>query len=189
MANVIKNFFTASDLAILQPYCRVRIEDMPSLTDDTQTPLAPNFYNDALATVFHRLKKPLVEEYLNKTLNTTYVYWRYYGYGSKLDMHTDRPSCEWSITACVNKTDDWPLIIKGETVELGIGDALVYNGVADRHGRPGTYQGDGMAQIFMHYVDANGRFAHHSNDEYLKQTGSNYSVEDKELMPQNINQT
>ena len=179
MANIIKEFFTKEELNVLQPYCRVRIQESTELPTEKQTPYVPNFIDDPLGLVFHRKKKSILEKHLGKSLNTTYVYWRYYGHGSILEMHTDRPACEWSVTTCIDKTDDWPLIIKGEKVELGIGDALVYNGIFDEHGRPGYFTGDGMAQMFMHYVDAKGHFVHHTNDEFTKQTGSTMSQTDK----------
>ena len=121
MANIIKKFFTKEELDILQPYCKVRIQESRFLPSEEQSPYVPHFVDDPLGTVFHTQKKSLIEKFLGKSLNTTYVYWRYYGHGSILDMHTDRPACEWSVTACIDKTHDWPLIVKGEEIELRVG--------------------------------------------------------------------
>ena len=54
------------------------------------------------------------------------------------------------------KYDNWPLVIKNKTIELNEGDALLYDGYNQKHGRPGVYKGDGMAQVFLHYVNKNG---------------------------------
>ena len=179
MANIIKKFFTKEELDILQPYCKVRIQESRFLPSEEQSPYVPHFVDDPLGTVFHIQKKSLIEKHVGKSLNTTYVYWRYYGHGSILDMHTDRPACEWSVTACIDKTHDWPLIVKGEEIELRVGEGLIYNGVFDKHGRPGYFKGDGMAQMFMHYVDAKGPFVQHTNDEYKKQSGAAFAQEDE----------
>ena len=31
------------------------------------------------------------------------------------------------------------------------------------------YTGDGLAQVFIHYVDKHGPFTHHANDRYKRQ--------------------
>ena len=180
---LIKNFFSSDELKLLQKYCLNAIKDPSAIENQRAEPsFCSAFYDDSLMTTFLDLKKDLVEKESGLKLFTTASYWRYYGFGSELLKHTDRPACEISITACINKTDDWPIIVGGKKVEIPIGDALIYLGVEDEHARPGLYQGDGMAQLFMHYVDQHGPFVHHKDDAYLKNTKMKESPEDTDYI-------
>ena len=116
------------------------------------------------------LKISTVEKESNLKLFPTYAYWRYYVFGATLDQHKDRSSCEISITACIKKYDDWPLIIEGKKTELEEGEGLLYAGCDQQHGRPGIYKGEGMAQVFLHYVNQQGENKHHAYDAINKKT-------------------
>jgi hypothetical protein len=94
-------------------------------------------------------KLPLVEKESNLKLFPTYAYWRYYVFGGTLNKHLDRPACEISITACIKKYDNWPMIVEGTEFELEEGDAVLYAGYDQEHWRPGIYKGEGMAQVFF----------------------------------------
>ena len=63
------------------------------------------------------------------------------------------------------------MIIEKEKIELEEGDAVLYAGCKQRHGRPGTYKGEGMDQVFLHYVDQNGPNKKHAYDKYFRDTG------------------
>jgi hypothetical protein len=176
---VIKNFFTPDELKLLQQYCLDAIEEPNQIANTKdQEHYCPVFYDDKLMNTVLNYKRKIVEKASGLKLFKTYSYWRYYGFGSELENHIDRPACEISVTACINKTDNWPLIIKGKKVELDIGDALLYLGVEDTHSRPDIFRGDGMAQVFLHYVDANGPFAHHIDDNFSNLTRRKHSEED-----------
>jgi len=179
---VIKNFFNKEEVKLLQEYCLEILEDPSKIPDSTlyDECFAINIYNDSLMKTFLKRKLPLVEKESGLKLFKTYSFWRYYGFNSYLNMHSDRPSCEISVTACINKTDNWPLIINNKKIELNIGDGLLYLGVEDPHGRPGNFKGDGMAQVFFHYVDQKGPFTHHQNDDYINNNlNQKWSEEDK----------
>ena len=47
------------------------------------------------------LLKPLIEEKVGKRLHPTYSYLRIYYKDADLKRHTDRPSCEYSATLCI----------------------------------------------------------------------------------------
>jgi hypothetical protein len=115
-------------------------------------------------TSFLDTKLSLVEEESNLKLFQTYAYWRYYVFGATLKKHTDRPACEVSVTACIKKYDNWPIVVEGTFFELEEGDAVIYGGCDQEHWRPGVYKGEGMAQVFFHYVNQNGSFTHHAYD-------------------------
>lgn len=182
----IKNFFNKEELNVLQTYCLKKIDDSDRLVNslDKKT-FSLSFYDDLLMETFLSLKKPLVEKESGLNLLETYSYWRYYGFGSHLSLHEDRPSCEISISACINKTDNWPFIIDNKKIELEIGEAILYLGIESTHGRLEDFEGDGLAQVFMHYVDKNGLFTHHANDNYYKTFNQYFSEEDKENTKKN----
>ena len=177
----IKNFFTKEELNLFQTYCYKRLNVNKDYTIDVQS-FSPAWYNDSLMDSLLYLKLPKVELESKLKLFPTYAYWRYYVLGASLDKHTDRPACEISVSACIKKYDNWPLVIEGNSYELEEGDALLYKGCTEKHWRPDVYEGEGMAQVFFHYVDKNGPFTHHAYDNYWLQTGQIESEEDKKIM-------
>lgn len=164
---VIKNFLTKEELNILQKYCYNKLDQNKDYVIDEQS-FSPSWYNDPLMISLLDIKLKKVEEESNLKLFPTFTYWRYYVFGAFLAQHTDRPSCQISVTACIKKYDNWPLIIEGETIELEEGEGLLYAGCEQKHGRPGIYKGEGMAQAFFHYVDKNGIYVDHAYDNINK---------------------
>lgn len=162
---IIKNFFSKDELDVYQNYCINKLDE--GYTIDEQC-FSPSWYNDPLMNSLLNHKLSTVEKESNLKLFPTYAYWRYYVFGGRLDKHTDRPSCEVSITSCIKKYDNWPLIIEGQSFELEEGDALLYAGCDQEHGRPGLYKGDGMAQVFLHYVNQHGPNKDHAYDKIHK---------------------
>jgi len=161
---LIKNFLTKEELNILQKYCFHKLDENKGMTFDRQS-FSPAWLRDPLMLSFLDIKLPLVEKESNLKLFPTFTYWRYYVFGGYLEQHIDRPACEVSVTACVKKYDNWPIIIEGTSFELEEGDGLIYAGFEQKHGRPGIYKGEGMAQIFFHYVNQNGPFTDHAYDK------------------------
>jgi hypothetical protein len=167
---LIKNFFTKEELNIFQKYCYNKLDENKDYEVDIQS-FSPAWYYDPLMNGLLDLKLPLVEKESNLKLFPTYTYWRYYVFGATLFKHTDRPACEISVTACIKKYDNWPMIVEGTEFELEEGDALLYAGCDQEHWRPDTYKGEGMAQVFFHYVNKNGPNTDHAYDNFLKTTG------------------
>ena len=163
MASIIKNFFSKEELIILQKYCYNKLDSNKDYQLDIQS-FSPSWYSDPLMTALLDVKLNLVEKESNLKLFPTYSYWRYYIFGGILKKHTDRPACEISITACIKKYDNWPIIIEGNSLELKEGEAVLYNGCDQEHWRPGIYKGKGMAQVFFHYVNKNGPYTDHAYD-------------------------
>tara|TARA_R100000951_G_scaffold28043_1_gene24068 strand:+ start:532 stop:1089 length:558 start_codon:yes stop_codon:yes gene_type:complete len=176
---LIKNFFTKEELNVLHKYCYNRVDENTGYILDNQS-FSPAWYDDPLMNAFLDTKLSLVEKESNLKLFPTYAYWRYYVFGGSLPKHTDRPSCEISVTACIKKHDDWPICIENSKFFLKEGDAVLYAGCSQKHWRPGTYKGEGVAQVFLHYINKNGPFTHHAYDNYFKQTGQKMSEKDKD---------
>jgi len=164
---LIKSFFNKEELNILQKYCYKKLDHNKDYALDTQS-FSPAWYDDCLMNSLLETKLPLVELQSNLKLFPTYTYWRYYIFGGMLREHTDRPACEISITACIKKYDEWPIIVEGTSFELEEGDGVLYAGCDQKHSRPGIYKGEGMAQVFFHYVNQNGPNRHHAYDQINK---------------------
>jgi len=167
---LIKNFFDKKELDLLHKYTDYKLKSNKDYVLDGYA-FSPAWYNDALMISFLDTKLSLVEKESKLKLYPTYAYWRYYVHGAHLRKHTDRPSCEISITACIKKYDNWPIVVEGKKFELNEGDAVLYLGCDQLHWRPDTYKGEGMAQVFLHYVNQNGPFTHHKHDEFYIRTG------------------
>lgn len=164
---LIKDFLTSEELSLLQKYCYNKLDANKDYIIDSQS-FSPAWYKDPLMIALLDLKLSRVEEECNLELFPTYAYWRYYVFGATLKNHLDRPACEISVTACIKKYDNWPLIVGTEEIELEEGDAVIYPGCGQTHGRPGMYKGEGMAQVFLHYVDQNGPYKNHAYDQIGK---------------------
>ena len=164
---LIKNFFSKEELNILEKYCYNKLDLNKDYRLDGQS-FSPAWYSDPLMTALLDTKLPLVEKESNLQLFQTYAYWRYYVFGATLKKHTDRPACEISVTACIKKYDNWPIVVEGTSFELEEGDAVLYAGCDQEHWRPGAYKGEGMAQVFFHYVDKNSPNKHHAYDQVEK---------------------
>jgi len=166
---LMKNFFSKKELSIIQKYCYRKLDQNMYILDKTN--FSPAWYHDALMTSLLDLKLPIVEKKSNLKLFPTYSYWRYYVFGGMLKKHSDRPACEISVTACIKKEDNWPIVIEGTSFELKEGDAVLYAGCEQKHWRPGVYKGEGIAQVFLHYVNQNGPYTNHAYDHFTKTTG------------------
>ena len=165
---LIKNFFTKEELNILEKYCYNQLDLNKSYRLDDGQSFSPSWYDDSLMNALLQTKLPLVEKESNLKLFPTYAYWRYYVFGATLKKHIDRPACEISVTACIKKYDSWPIIVEGTSIELEEGDAVLYAGCDQEHERPGIYKGEGMAQVFLHYVNQNGIYKNHAYDQIKK---------------------
>lgn len=160
---VIKNFLTEDELKI----CKIYFQDSSRKSLDFAVDninLDVGKYKDSLTEVFLHTKRKIIAETVGLELLPTYSFWRCYTYKSLLQKHTDRESCEYSITVCVDSDiPNWPLYLGGTPIPLKPGDGIVYKGREVEHWRE-EYQGDYHIQFFLHYVNKNGPLAHHVGD-------------------------
>ena len=96
-----------------------------------------------------------IESIVKTRVTFTYSYARFYTRGNSLLKHTDRRSCEYSITLNLLSTHDWDIFVNDIPVNLKQGDALLYAGSDLAHYR-NVFEGDLCAQVFFHYVDPDG---------------------------------
>jgi hypothetical protein len=140
-----------------------------------------------------------VSEAAGKRLVPTYSYARMYVAGETLPKHRDRPACQYSVTLCLGMdSKPWPIFMAPQSdissgtpwvtedgrteymgepssVSLGVGDAVLYLGMDMVHYRE-VFEGQWQAQVFLHWVDADGdhldqkydgrvKLTHHTADE------------------------
>lgn len=100
---------------------------------------------------------PLIQNITGKRLFPTYTFTRFYYKDNILHPHKDRPSCEYSMTLCIEADPEpWGIWVEGTEVLLNPGDVVVYKGCDALHWRD-PYKGNRNIQMFLHYVDADGR--------------------------------
>lgn len=115
--------------------------------------------------------QPVIENAFGFELIPTYNFSRIYNTNSRLGKHTDRPSCECSVTLNLkNEKGSWPIWVHHEKVseakafDLQPGDLVWYKGMEITHWREPNVEGK-VYQSFFHYVKKDGK---HSNWAYDK---------------------
>lgn len=149
---------------------------------DSQCPGSKAIRDSAIFDTLLLELLPFVEQASGLKLHPTYAYARWYVPGETLKIHTDRAACEISVTLTLDfDGDSWPIYMgrpsKIETdvsridknnllvyakdvakIETKPGDAVLYKGTEMYHWRDEYTQGKWQAQVFLHYVDANGPY-------------------------------
>jgi hypothetical protein len=116
--------------------------------------------------------KPVIESHSGYKLFKTYFFARKYKEGSVLPVHTDRNSCEISVSICLGfEKEPWPIWVMDkdevpQSIILMPGDALLYKGIEVAHWRAKNIYGP-CHQVFLHYVNQNGPYSIHKDDRNL----------------------
>ena len=135
-------------------------------TKDEQCPLSEAIHG---TVTFDKLLEDLLphfEKHCGKKLYPTYSYARLYKTGEELKVHRDRPACEISATVTLGFSGkQWAIYMgdqedksDGNEILMAIGDAVLYRGMDKHHWRE-KFEGEWQAQVFLHYVDADGEHA------------------------------
>jgi predicted 2-oxoglutarate/Fe(II)-dependent dioxygenase YbiX len=154
---------------------------------DNQCPMSEAVHG---APVFDSLMEQLLPNFeaaTGKKLYPTYAYARLYQPGDELKPHTDRAACE--ITASVTLGFDgkpWAIymgdyaeqgrevkdsggdvrhLVNETEIVAGVGDAVLFRGMDKVHWRNPYKEGNWQAQVFLHYVDAEGPHAEWKYDK------------------------
>ena len=163
----VKNFLTEEERTLLSNYTVSfhRNNNKFGKWDAGQTKSGvTSNYADPITDALLRAKIKRMNKETNLSCLPTYSFWRCYTWGDELKKHNDRPSCEISVTVHVGSDGtEWPIFIEGKPVELQPGDAVLYMGFDHDHWRE-KFKGDWYSQIFLHYVNANGRFKEYFMD-------------------------
>ena len=126
---------------------------------------------------------PIVSRIVSKDLLPTYDYLRIYRAGDVCRVHSDRYSCEHSLSLTLGYSDgkNWDLQVEPErtdpsarvderfpasfnSVGMNPGDGLLYQGVHHRHGRTDPNPNRWSAHLFLHWVDRDGPYREHAFD-------------------------
>jgi predicted 2-oxoglutarate/Fe(II)-dependent dioxygenase YbiX len=158
-----------------------RLVDQQVTVKDAQCPSSEAVHG---AMAFDKLLIDLLphfEKASGKRLYPTYSYARLYKTGEKLEIHTDRESCEISATLTLGfEGKVWPIYMGDEgganasKIEMDVGDAVLYRGIEKHHWRK-KFKGEWQAQVFLHYVDADGP---HKEWKFDKRQGLNLPQKD-----------
>ena len=144
-------------------------KDLISHVDNRGTPTAANIVGDAYDEYNYPEHVAILSEkvaelngILGEKVLPTYCFSRVYKDGGYLERHTDRESCEVSLSIHLWGDEEWTFWIKnlaGEEVGVVLqpGDAILYDGPTAEHWRD-VYKGKNYAQLFTHYVYLNGEY-------------------------------
>jgi len=160
------------------------------VTNETEDQVKGSFsrYNYPLYKDIHISLRKSLELVLGIEVFPTYYFDRFYHTGEVLTRHSDRPSCEVSVTMQIssNGKEPWPIWFElpdgTESYALmNDGDAVVYKGCEREHWRDPLVSRYNKAerlwrkmrgleddtyhhQVFFHYVNSQGPFVHHAGD-------------------------
>jgi predicted 2-oxoglutarate/Fe(II)-dependent dioxygenase YbiX len=172
-----------------------------NLLEDPQCPKSSAIYGTPVFDSLLEQLLPNFERVFGKKLYPTYAFSRMYAPGEELHVHRDRPACQFSATITLGfDGDTWPIymgdyteagkgreavtqnkevkFLTNETeIKMEVGDAVAYYGMQKPHWRNPYTEGKWQAQVFLHYVDADGPYAdqkydgrkklsHHKEPEY-----------------------
>ena len=111
-------------------------------------------------------------------------------------VHSDRQSCEHSLSLTLDYSDGepWPLEVGSvrstkpsakvdegfgdephASLSMQVGDAVLYRGVHHRHGRITPNPNAWSAHLFLHWVDRDGPYADHAFDGRKNQAKVNFT--------------
>lgn len=127
---------------------------------------------------------PIISEITGADLLPSYNYFRIYRQGDVCRVHSDRPSCEHSVSLTLAYSDGvpWPLQVGSEpvagegpcvddfgdepfaSVDMAPGDAVLYRGIDLRHGRITPNPNQWSAHLFLFWVERGGAFEQHAFD-------------------------
>jgi hypothetical protein len=167
---VLNNHIPIEILKIVSDYLIMKLKNQ-ELNSDSVSEFTK--YGDTLCESLLSHFQPTVELYSGKKIVPTYSYVRIYQTGQRLFQHTDRPACEYTISFPVSYKAKkiWPLFILKDqrkiNIHLDTGDLLLYKGSEIVHGRD-IFPGKQWIQIFLHYVDKQGKNADWKFDKRIR---------------------
>jgi hypothetical protein len=138
---------------------------------------------------------PAMSELVGADLLPTYNYLRIYREGDVCRVHSDRYSCQHSLSLTLDYSDGTPWALDVEkartdpssrveeqfgdeayaSIAMGVGDAVAYQGVHHRHGRTKPNPNAWSAHLFLHWVDRNGPYREHAFDGQATPAPVNFS--------------
>ena len=120
----------------------------------------------------HEVCHDKMEEVCGIELEGSYCYARRYSSGTYLFPHTDRPECRASLTINLGHGgENWSIWAGSpeNPIFLEPGDALIYNGATQEHGREYMrIDQRWMYQIFVHYMPLEDAHLHLQHEGFVR---------------------
>jgi hypothetical protein len=133
---------------------------------------------------------PVAEQISGKALLPSYSYFRIYREGDVCLVHSDRYSCEHSMSLTLDYSDGVPWALELERFDsepssrteesfgteapaalaMNPGDGVLYRGVQRRHGRTRPNPNGWSAHLFLHWVERGGPCADFAFDKNAETT-------------------
>ena len=185
----IKEFLPKQVLDICYSYSVIKYSNLKDPKIDTQANSIISEHSDYLMETIMEASTPVVEQNVGKKLFPTYSFIRIYDKGSDLKVHTDRPSCEFTVALCLgadpinkpyeifigkedNESDykyyDSEANFKRYKIDykfpMMTNNALIFKGIDSIHWREYCTH-DHFMTVFLHYVDQHGEFSEYKYDK------------------------
>jgi len=129
-------------------------------------------YKPAAAKFVMDRLQPILEDLVGEELYQTYWFCTTYFNRGYMACHTDRPSCEISVTLNISSTVPWEIHIKDKTGKhvkyaTPTGHGVAYLGCEVPHWRAPLKCGEKeyFMQLFCHFVKKNGEYAEYKDDK------------------------
>jgi len=132
------------------------------IREDSDGTTKITYYADPLTEVLLKRMVPFVENTIGEEVFPTYSYFRIYQPKEILSKHTDRPSCEISMTVSIAKVGSTSRVYmqaegrEASSFSLSVGDAVLYEGCKIKHWREPLEDNQLVVQCMLHYVRKNG---------------------------------
>ena len=182
----IKEFLPKEILTVVHNYCLLKYQNPEFLNNDSQSNSFISHHNDYLMESLMDLSTPVVEKNVQKKLFPTYSFFRIYDRLSDLPVHTDRPSCEYTVALSLGSDPvEKPYeIFVGEADDTSDykyydnsrkkfnryridykfpmvpNNAIIFKGMEKIHWRE-YCEHDYFMTVFLHYVDQEGDYKDH----------------------------
>ncbi len=178
----IKEFLPKQILNLAYSYSIIKFSNQRNFDIDDQTNSLIGQHGDFFMETLMDMSTPVIEQNVGKNLFPTYSYFRIYDKGSDLKIHTDRPSCEYTVALCLGADPvDKPYeIFVGEEDEnsdykyysnqdeykryridhkfpMLPNNAVIFKGMDKIHWREICTHNHFMT-VFLHYVDQEGPY-------------------------------
>ena len=185
----IKEFLPKQILNLAYSYSIIKFSNQRNFDIDDQTNSLIGQHGDFFMETLMDMSTPVIEQNVGKNLFPTYSYFRIYDKGSDLKIHTDRPSCEYTVALCLGADPvDKPYeIFVGEEDETSDykyynneneykryridhkfpmvpNNAVIFKGMDKIHWRE-ICTHDHFMTVFLHYVDQEGPYKEYKFDK------------------------
>lgn len=160
---VVPHLVPPFHLGALRRYYRCKIRTGCFELGDDQVGRRYVAHDETVARYVHEQLVRAVSDIAGASIKPSYAYFVAYQSGAKLERHTDRPQCEYSITLLIDSTPEpaeqspWPIKLATSKGTIGIwqylGESLFYRGRRLPHSRDPLPGGCSSTSLLLHYVD------------------------------------